>query len=99
MKLARLSLLLLCIGTAHAAAPADTTANPPSESCEQIRTQIQAHAGMPEKPNTLLLGKIGANRKCRFTSAEAYRAAWGDKPLPKDDRPARRAKQRERDDD
>lgn len=96
MKLPFLSLLLLCAGAAHAAQPA---ANPPAESCDQIRAQIAAHAGMPERPNTALLAKVGANRKCRFTSAEAYRAAWGDKPLPKDDRPARRAKHRDRDRD
>lgn len=95
MKLPFLSLLLLCAGAAHAGEPAAT----PAESCAQIRARIAAHAGMPERPNTALLAKVGANRKCRFTSAEAYRAAWGDKPLPKDDRPARRAKQRERDDD
>ncbi len=95
MKLATLSLLLFCIGTVHAAAPVDS----PAESCDQIRTQIKAHAGVPDKPNTALLSKVGANRKCRFTGAEAYRAAWGDKPMPKDDRPSRRSKHREHDDD
>jgi hypothetical protein len=95
MKLASLSVLLLCIGAAHAAAPAE----PAAESCDQIRAQIQAHTGMPAKPNTALLAKVGENRKCRFTAAEAYRAAWGDKPLPKDDPRDRRAKHREHDDD
>lgn len=91
MKLPFLSLLLLCAGAAHAGEP--------PESCDQIRARIAAHAGMPERPNTALLAKVGANRKCRFTSAEAYRAAWGDKPLPKDDRPARSTRHREHDDD
>jgi hypothetical protein len=46
MKLARLPLLLLYIGTAHAAASND----PSAESCDQIRTQIKAHAGVSDKP-------------------------------------------------
>lgn len=50
-----------------------------------VGNEFSAHAGIPAKPNTLLLSKVGANKKCRFTSAEAYRAAWGDKPLLKDD--------------
>jgi len=89
------SLLALCIGAAQAAAPAEA----PTESCEQIRAQIKAHTGTPAKPNTALLGKVGMNRKCRFTSTEAYRAAWGDKPMPPDERRVRRAKQRAGDDD
>jgi hypothetical protein len=95
MKLASLSILLLCIGAAHAAVPAESAA----ESCDQIRAQIQAHTGMPAKPNTALLAKVGENRKCRFTAAEAYRAAWGDKPMPKGEPRERRAKHREHDDD
>lgn len=94
MKLPFLALLL-CAGTAHAADPAVA----PAESCARIRAQIQAHAGVPERPNTALLAKVGANRKCRFTGAEAYRAAWGDKPMPKDDRSSRRARQRGHGDD
>lgn len=74
-------------------------ASPVPESCEQIRSRIRAHAGLSDRPNTALLAKVGENRKCRFTSAEAYRAAWGDKPMPKDERPSRRAGQREHDDD
>jgi hypothetical protein len=69
------------------------------ESCDQIRAEIQAHTGISAKPNTILLGKVGANNECRFFSSEAYRAAWGDKPLPKDDRQDRRSKGREHDDD
>lgn len=62
------------------------------ESCQQIREQITAHTGVPVKPDIVLLGKVGANKKCRFTSAESYRAAWGDKPMPKGDRRDRRSK-------
>ncbi|MCF8177865.1 MAG: hypothetical protein K9J74_05115 [Sulfuritalea sp.] len=87
-------LLALFMTTVHAAIP-----DVQEESCDQIRAEIRTHTGIPAKPNTLLLSKIGANTKCRFTSAEAYRAAWGDKPLSKDDRRYRRSKKREHDDD
>lgn len=80
-------LLALSVMPTYAA-----TTSTQEESCQQIREQIAAHTGVPAKPNTTLLGKVGANKKCRFTSAEAYRAAWGDKPMPKDDRRDRRSK-------
>lgn len=88
MKYASLSLMLLCLGVAHAVA----ATNPPAESCDQIRAQIKAQTGVLAKPDTVLLGKVGNNKHCRFTSEEAYRAAWGDKPMPRDDRPARRTR-------
>lgn len=94
MKAISTILLALSMTTVHAATPVVQ-----EESCNQIRAEIQAHTGIPAKSNTILLGKVGANQKCRFTSAEAYRAAWGDKPLPKDDRRDRRSKGREHDDD
>jgi hypothetical protein len=87
MKHAVLPFLLLGFSLAHAT----DTANVPVESCDQIRAQIKAQTGVLARPDTVLLGKVGANKQCRFTSAEAYRAAWGDKPMPKDDRPARRS--------
>ncbi len=96
MKSAILPLFALCFA---AAAQAAAPAAPQAESCEQIRAEIRAHTGMPARPNTALLGKVGANRQCRFTSAEAYRAAWGDKPLPKGEPRERRTKHREHDDD
>lgn len=81
-------LVALSMTIAHAA-----TTDVQPESCEQIRKQIQAHTGIPARPNTTLLSKVGANKKCRFTSAEAYRAAWGDKPMPKEEaRNSRRQK-------
>jgi hypothetical protein len=94
MKTISTILLALSMTTVLAATP-----DVQEESCDQIREEIRAHTGIPAKPNTLLLRKIGANNKCRFTSAEAYRAAWGEKPLPKDDRRDRRSKEREHDDD
>lgn len=68
-----------------------------AESCEQIRTQIKAQTGVLPKPDTALLGKVGAYPKCRFTAAEAYRAAYGDKPMPKDEQRERRSKHRDGD--
>lgn len=94
MKVLALFLLAVSTTTLHAA-PAVAQ----DDSCEQIRDQINAHTGVPAKPNTILLGKIGANKKCRFTSAEAYRAAWGDKALPRDDRRDRRSRDHGHDDD
>ena len=94
MKTISSILLALSMTTVQAATPVVQ-----EESCDQIREEIRAHTGIPAKPNTLLLSKIGANNKCRFTSAEAYRAVWGEKPLPKDDRRDRHSKEREHDDD
>lgn len=85
MKPVRLFAITLGFGIAHAAEP-----SPQTETCDQIREQIRSHTGIPARPNTVLLGKVGANKKCRFTSAEAYRAAWGDKPMPPDQAPERR---------
>jgi hypothetical protein len=87
-------LVLLGSGIARAELPESKV-----EPCDQIRSQIREHTGIPEKPNTTLLGKIGANSQCRFTSAEAYRAAWGDKPLPPDRTRHNHRNKHERDDD
>lgn len=95
MKLAVAFVVALSVGLAHAA----KTVEPESESCDQIRAQIKEHTGTPAKPNTVLLGKVGANSKCRFTSAEAYRAAWGDKPVPMDQKHERRRKKHGEDHD
>lgn len=94
MKTIPIFLLALSITAAHAAAP-----DVQEPSCDQIRAEIQAHTGIPAKPDTELLARVGANKSCRFTSAEAYRAAWGDKPLPLDERRDRRSKKHEHDDD
>ncbi len=72
-------------------------ANPPAQSCDQIRARIKAHTGLPDRPNTPLLAQVGENRQCRFTAEEAYRAAWGDKPMPKDSPGQKRARHREDD--
>ena len=94
MKAIPIFLLAVSMSAAHAAAP-----DAPAPSCDQIRAEIQAHTGIPAKPDTELLAKVGASKSCRFTSAEAYRAAWGDKPLPRDDRQGRHSGKHEHDDD
>ena len=52
-------------------------------SCQNLREQIQAQTGILPKPDTELLQKLGARPECRFSAAEVYRAAYGDKPLPR----------------
>lgn len=88
-------ILLAWLGLATAATPDASGA----ESCDQIRAEIKAHVGIPDRPNTDLLRKVGSNGACRFTSAEAYRAAWGDKPLPPQTRHSERRRHHEHDDD
>lgn len=51
-----------------------------SESCTQIRGRIAAQTGPLAKPDTELLKKIGERSDCAFTTPEAYRAAFGDRP-------------------
>lgn len=55
----------------------------PPSTCEQLREQIQAQTGILPKPDTDLLQRLGARPECRFSAAEVYRAAYGDKPLPR----------------
>lgn len=88
-------ILLLWMGLATAATPDASGA----ESCDQIRAEIKAHTGIPARPNTDLLRKVGANGSCRFSSAEAFRAAWADKPLPPQERHSERRRHREHDGD
>lgn len=58
------------------------SANFEQESCDQIRGLISAQTGLPAKPDINLLKKL-ARPECRFTAAEVYRAAYGDKLMPK----------------
>ena len=57
----------------------------PIESCEQIRTQIRGQIGILAKADIDLLQKLSARSDCRFTAQEVYRAAYGDKPMPKNE--------------
>jgi hypothetical protein len=80
-------LASLCANAATGQAP----------SCEQLREQIQAQTGILPKPDTELLQKLGARPECRFSATEVYRAAYGDKPLPKKE--ARTYRKHDHDDD
>jgi hypothetical protein len=53
-----------------------------AQSCEQIREQIASQTGVLPLVNTTLLRNISVRQECRFSSAEVYRAAYGDKPMP-----------------
>jgi len=74
-------------------------ASPKVESCEQIRLQIKTQTGVLPKPDTTMLEKLDAQPECRFSTAEVYQAAFGDKPMPEKERRDRRAKHRDDDDD
>jgi hypothetical protein len=65
-------------------------------TCEQIREQIQAQTGVLPKTNTELLQLLSARQECGFSAAEVYRAAYGDKALPK---PETRSHRKHDDDD
>lgn len=74
-------------------------APPQAESCEQIRLQIKAQTGVLPKPDTTMLEKLDAQPECRFSTAEVYQAAFGDKPILKKERLDRQARHRDGDDD
>lgn len=50
----------------------------PERSCEEIRADI----GVVQPANPELLRSIALRKDCGFTSAEVYKAAYGDRPLP-----------------
>jgi len=54
-------------------------------SCDQIRIEISAQSEVLEIANTDLLKKISGRTDCLFTAPEVYRAAYGTKPLPKEE--------------
>lgn len=95
MKIIPILIVALYTSTVQAA----TTAAAQSETCVQIRAQINAQTGILPKPDTAMLEKLGNHQECRFSAAEVYRAAYGDKPMPKNDRSERRGKHRYDDDD
>ena len=71
---------LLLLGLLAALAMQAQAQEPLRQSCAQIREQIQAQTGPLSKPDTELLKKVGARSDCAFTTPEAYRAAFGDRP-------------------
>ena len=46
--------------------------------------------GILPKTNTELLQQLSTRQECRFSAAEVYRAAYGDKPLPRQEPRSRR---------
>ena len=58
-------------------------------SCAQIRARID----VPPSADPNLLRQMAARRDCGFTTAEAYRAAYG-RPLPPPEYPWRRRQHR-----
>ncbi|MBU1363159.1 MAG: hypothetical protein KKE51_04980 [Gammaproteobacteria bacterium] len=53
-----ISIILLMLSMTNVCA---ATTEVQEESCDQIRAEIRAHSGVPAKPNTLLLTKVGAS--------------------------------------
>jgi hypothetical protein len=92
----QLSQIIGLLGLLVTNARAET---PPFESCEQIRELIKAQTGLLPKPDIALLQKLGARQECGFTAAEAYRAAYGDRPIPKKEGRDRRSEHQDDDDD
>ena len=53
------------------------------DACAQMRTQIQTVTGLVTMPDKELLLKLSTlHPACQFSSAEVYRAAYGDTPMP-----------------
>lgn len=75
-SLSVLALAASLAGSAHAASPR-------AESCEQIRARIQAQVGNRAKPDTAMLDTLDEYPDCAFTTAEVFRAAFGDRPMPR----------------
>lgn len=67
-------------------------------ACSEIRDQIRLVTGMVSTPNLELLQHISIHQECNFSSAEVYRAAYGDKPLQQPE-PSGHHNNRERDED
>ncbi|MBS4018362.1 MAG: hypothetical protein KGZ68_09015 [Dechloromonas sp.] len=89
--------LVLCLSLLL---PLGSLANPvPDESCEQIRARITSQLGTLPKPDTELLKTVGARKDCRFTSAEVYRAGFGEQPKAPYEAPRYRARHGHGEDD
>ena len=69
------------------------------DACEQMRTQIQTVTGLVTMPDKDLLSKLSTlHPACQFSSAEVYRAAYGDTPQPARSK-SRRQQRHESEDD
>jgi len=56
------------------------------QTCSQIRERIKTVTGPDVSPSMDLLNQIALHDECKFSSAEVYRAAAGDKPPPTQER-------------
>lgn len=88
-----------CFGLLSLCALGAQAAEVPTPSCDEIRVQIRSQTGLLPKINTELLQTISRNPQCQFTSAEAYRSAYGDKPIPVHAPRAQHSRHEEEDDD
>lgn len=87
---------LLVAGSMMLSAVAAAAPTPPAvESCEAIRAKI---GRLPASDGDLLRSLAERQEECRFTPAEVYRAAHGDKPMAAF-HPIRRPEAEEDDDD
>ncbi len=64
-------LIVLGLGGTHGASAA-----PEIQNCDEIRARI----GVLPPPDAELLRTLALRRECGFTSADFYRAAYGDRP-------------------
>lgn len=98
-----INYLPLLVVSAIAAGPL-YAAEPPtlqavgSAPCEEIRAAIRGQTTVRDKPDVELLDKIAAHTECRFTSPEAFRAAFGPRLMPKHERPLYRQGEEHEDD-
>jgi len=75
--------------------PSVAAENPP-ESCDQLRAQI----GVPAPGDPDLLRRLATrNKECAFSSAEFYKAAYGDRPPARETASHHRTRRHEDDDD
>lgn len=51
-------------------------------SCDSLRARIQDQTGTAVRPDPDFLATLAARKDCAFTTAELYRAAYGDRPVP-----------------
>lgn len=92
--------LVVLLGVLLSAAQAAAATERQPESCTDIRARIAAQTGVLARPDIAMVETVGARPDCRFTSAEVFRAAYGDRPMPESGRHGRdRHHKRHHDDD
>ncbi|HEX8987468.1 MAG TPA: hypothetical protein VF816_05865 [Rhodocyclaceae bacterium] len=89
----RRPLLLLAL---LAASGMPLAAESPAESCGQLRSQIGA---LPPGDADLLRRLAARNQECGFSSADFYKAAYGDRPPAREAERPRRSREHDEDDD